>query len=94
MTPLEIRMAGRIMALEFVIEVMLANQLAGMPETMSASFKQDMLEHPPYAPIAQVDPELLGSIRRDMRACLENLLRKVNDREADIRQQIDPQSVH
>ena len=94
MTPLEVRMAGRIMALEFVIEVMLANQLAGTPRDLSASFKRDMLDHPPYAPLQPVDPELLESIRPGMHVSLDNLLRKVSDREADIREQIESGAIH
>ena len=87
MTEAPLEVYSRISALEFVLEVMLANQLAGMPEKISTKFKDDLSSRPARLPprSGPMDAELFQEMERRTTADLQNFARKVADREQEIR---------
>jgi len=87
MTAAPLDVYSRISALEFVLEVMLANQLAGMSEEVSERFKRDLVSRPSHLPprSGPVDAEVFQELERRTTADLENFSRKVGKREEEIR---------
>lgn len=87
MTEAPLEVYSRISALEFVLEVMLANQLASWPEEISAKFKHDLSSRPARLPprSGPMDAEFFQEMERRTTADLENFARKVADREREIR---------
>lgn len=89
MTEIEIAFAGKLSALEYVLEVMLANELASIPENAADRFRWDLLERRGYIRRGPVDVDLLQRLQAATRAELEGFLGKVAAREAEIRRQTD-----
>lgn len=87
MTEIEIAFAGKLSALEYVLEVMLANDLASIPENAADRFRSDLLERQGYIRRGPVDVDLLQRLQAATHAELESFLGKVAAREADIRRQ-------
>jgi hypothetical protein len=83
--PLEVY--SRISALEFVLEVMLANKLAGLSKQVSEKFKSDLVLRPGHLPprSGPVDADVFQDLERRITADLENFARKVAAREDEIR---------
>ena len=83
--PLEIY--SRIAALEFVLEVMLANDLAGQPPSESAVFKRDLVSREARLPprSGPLDVAFLHILRQQIKTDLEAFLQKVAARESEIR---------
>lgn len=78
----------KLTLLEYMLEVVVANNLAMVPEERSEQFKEDLLAHdvklPPRS--GPVDVENLSAFQGLVRADLENFFRKVSAREASIRE--------
>lgn len=85
MTDFEIQVCGRLTALEFVLEVLLANELAFQPEDASEAFKNDLISRPAHIKKGPVDVDVLQAIQRQAKDGLENFVRKVSEREAELR---------
>lgn len=88
MTEFEVQVAARFTALEFVLEVMIANQLAFMPAEASEDFKQALLDRQAYISRGPVDVNVMQAISAASEQVLQNFVTKVADREADIRDQL------
>jgi hypothetical protein len=84
----EAQLFGKLSSLEFVIEVMLANELANLPQNVSDEFKAEILDRPGYIQKGPVDVDDLEAIGAETKASLENLIAKVARREQDIRARI------
>ena len=88
MEPLPTWLTVKLTMLEYMLEVIMANNLAFTPEERSERFKQDLLSHelklPPRS--GPVDVEDLAAFQGLVRADLENFFRKVSGREASIRE--------
>lgn len=78
----------RLTMLEFMLEVVVANNLAFVPEDRSEQFKEDLLSRPMQLPPGSgpVDVEALEAFQGLVRADLENFFRKVSARESGIRE--------
>jgi hypothetical protein len=85
MTDFEIQVSGRISALEFVLEVMLANELAKYPEDVGEQVRADLVARPGYIRRGPVDVAELQAIEAETKAVLEHFCEKVATREAEIR---------
>lgn len=89
LTEIEIAFAGKLSALEYVLEVMMANELASIPENAAERLRSDLLERPGYLRRGPVDVNLLQRLQAATRAELEGFLAKVAAREAEIRRQAE-----
>jgi hypothetical protein len=85
MDDFQIQVAGRLSALEFVLEVMMANTLADLDEATSNQVKRDLVSRPGYIQRGPVDAELVQAIQSETTAVLERFVEKVASREAEIR---------
>jgi hypothetical protein len=81
----EIEVSGRISALEYVLECMLANELSFQPPEHTAKFKEDMLGRPGYIKSGPVDVDQMQAIAAALHTSLEYFLQKVTKREDEIR---------
>jgi len=88
-TDLDVQVAGRLSALEYVLEVLLANELAFQPEDATEAFKQDLLARPGYIKRGPVDADRLALIEVECATVLGNFVDKVSSREAEIRSRLD-----
>jgi hypothetical protein len=88
-TEVEIAFAGKLSALEYVLEVMMDNELAFIPQESAERFRTDLLDRPGYIPRGPVDVELLPLLEATTSAELESFLGKVAAREADMRRQVE-----
>lgn len=72
---------------EYLLEVMLANNLAVLDEDRAAQFKSDVLGRPLKLPprSGPVDVDEIQAFQSLLRGEMENFLRKVSDREANLR---------
>ncbi len=88
MADVPLKFDSRISALEFILEVLVANELARMPEKDSAKFKVYISSHPASLPprSGPVDVEVFQEMERQVTADLENFARKVATRERVIRE--------
>ena len=84
----EIAIAGRLSALEFVLEVMLANNLATLTKADADAFLADLVSRAPYLRKGPVDQEVLAAIVGEMQAVLHGFAGKVADRSDEIRQRM------
>ena len=77
----------RLTMLEYMLEVVVANNLAFVPEERSEQFKDDLLSRPMQLPHGSgpVDVADLAAFQGLVRADLENFFRKVSSRESGIR---------
>ena len=80
-------MYTRLMAHECLIEVMLANNLALIPKERSEAFKSDLAEKPMRLPprSGPIDVQELQALEAAMKADVQDILRKISEREANIR---------
>ena len=85
MTNFEIDVMGKLSAIEFVLEVVLANELAQQPERSSEQLKRDMMDREGYIRKGPVDVAHLEKIRAAFSDSLANFLNKVTERESEIR---------
>lgn len=78
----------KLTMLEYMLEVVVANNLAPAPEERSEQFKQDLLARQMQLPpkSGPVDVEDLAAFQGLVRADLENFFRKVSARESSIRE--------
>ena len=90
-TETEIQIFGRLSAIEYVLEVMLANELANQDSESTAAFKSDLVAKQGYIRRGPVSIDLLQAIEAETKASLENFVRKVDERERDIRARIAPE---
>ena len=81
------RFYSRLMAHEFLIEVVLARALATASEQVSQSIKNDLVNLPGRLPpqSGPVDVEQLEAQARAVKSDLHDILRKVSTRENNIR---------
>jgi hypothetical protein len=86
MDDFQIQVAGRLTALEFVLEVLLANNLAFMDEAASEQFKADLVSRKSYLRRGPVDADLMQAIDAETDTVMGRFVEKVADREAEIRQ--------
>ena len=79
---------SRISALEFVLVVILANELAMRSLESSESFKAHLLSREPAlpSPSGPIDAEIVQAMATMMRHDIERFVRKVSAREGDIRE--------
>ena len=77
----------RLMAHEYLIEVFLAASLAQVPAERSAAFKREILDRPLSLPptFGPMSLERLQELDQALKADVEEILRKVSSREANIR---------
>lgn len=83
--PKEAAICGKLSALEFVLEVMLANELADYPESMSKEFLDELVSRPGYISHGPVDADDLNSIKAECQVSLENFAAKVAKRSRGLR---------
>ncbi|MGN6496602.1 MAG: hypothetical protein ACTHK5_04580 [Tsuneonella sp.] len=88
MDDFSIQVAGRFTALEFVLEVMLANNLAHMPEEVSEQFKSDLVSRPGYIKRGPMDADAMQAIQAECTAVLARFVEKVSEREAELREKL------
>lgn len=86
----EVQVFGRISAIEFVLEVMLANELASQDPADTEKFKADLVSKPGYLRRGPISASLVQALDREVKSSLENFVQKVSDREADIRERKAP----
>ena len=88
MEPLPTWLTVKLTMIEYMLDVVMANNLAFVPEERSERFKQDLLSHdvklPPRS--GPVDVAELAAFQGLVRADLENFFRKVSARESSIRE--------
>jgi len=89
MNDFEIQVAGKLSALEFVLEVMMANELVRLHPDQSDTFKSDMMDRKGFIKNGPIDAEVMQQISRSLSENLQNFLDKVTKREADIRSKLD-----
>ena len=85
MDEFQIAVAGRFSALEFVLEVLMANNLATMDRQSSEHFKSEMLDREGYITHGPIDVDDLQAIAEETQAVLRAFLAKVSNREEDVR---------
>ena len=88
MTDTEYEIFGHLSALEFVIEIMLANELAAIPSSASDAFKADVIGKAGYISKGPVDVEVMEKIAAHTSERLQKLIAKVAEREAQIRSKV------
>ena len=88
MADVPLKVYSRISALEFILEVLVANELARMPEKDSAKFRADLSSRPASLPprSGPMDAEVFQEMERQVTADLENFARKAATREREIRE--------
>lgn len=84
----EIDMAGKLSAISFVLEVMLANEMARWPEEDAANFRQDLISLNGQIARGPIDAGVVQAIQSAMAEHLAAFLQNVARREAMIRAQI------
>lgn len=88
MEPLPSWLLVRLTMYEYMLEVVVANNLSLVPEERSEQFKQDLLARdmrlPPQS--GPVDVDDLAAFQGLVMADLENFFRKVSSRETSIRE--------
>ncbi|QIK79092.1 hypothetical protein G7077_09485 [Sphingomonas piscis] len=83
----QIQVAGRLTALGFVLEVLLANELAAQPVEHTEVFKQELLSGARFIQAKPQSVIALRAIQAEAASVLERFVEKVREREADIRRQ-------
>ena len=85
--PIPMWLQSRLTMYDFVLEVMLANELAVISVKESQEFKSDLLSSQvqPTRHSGSVDLQVLKALNEMLRADLSNFLEKVAAREQDIR---------
>jgi len=81
------RIYSRLMAQEYLIEVMFANNLAAVSPEISEAFKRDLVSRPGRLPPqpGPVDVKVLEAQDAAVKADIVDILRKVSAREANLR---------
>lgn len=85
MNEFELAVAGRLSALEYVLEVLMANEMAFMPPQDSEAFKQALAAREPYIKRGPMDVEVMQLIAEETAKCLQGFLAKVSEREEQLR---------
>lgn len=85
MTEFELAVAGRLSALEFVLEVMMANHLSFMHEDDSETFKADLMARESYIKRGPIDVTIMQLLEEETSKSLEGFLAKVSEREEQLR---------
>lgn len=88
MTGSEVQVAGRVVALEFVLELMLANGLAVQPLEKSEAFRERLRSEKAYMRQVTFDPEQSEAIAAEAKAFMQRFVEKVARREAEFRRRI------
>ena len=90
----DLKSYARISALEFVLVIILANELAMQSLESSESFKAHLLSREPTlpSPSGPIDAEMVQAMATMMRHDLERFVHKVSAREADIRKALAPRA--
>jgi hypothetical protein len=84
----EALICGKLTALEFVVEVMLANQMAHLTKDHSDRFLADLVSRTSYIRRGVVDVDDLQAIEAASNATLQNLAMKVSERAEEIRKHV------
>lgn len=85
MNEFELAVAGRLSALEYVLEVLMANQLAFMPPQDSEAFKQALATREGYIKRGPIDVDVMQLLAVETAKCLQGFLAKVSEREEQLR---------
>ena len=85
MTEFEINTVARFAALEFILEIMLANELSLMSPDESDAFRNDVVARPGYIRRGPVDADELQKVAEATTEVLSNFVKKVASREQNIR---------
>jgi hypothetical protein len=82
MDEFRISVAARFTALEFVLEIIVANAMLQMTDAQSATFKSEMTEQLGYIRNGLMDVDEMQAIAEQSQKMLENFFAKVSEREA------------
>lgn len=87
MTDFEVQLAGRLSAIEYVLEVLMANELSFQAKEYSDQFKRELAKRPGRGPARPVDAALLSRVAAETEEALTRFLERVDRREAELRNQ-------
>lgn len=88
MTDFEVQVAGRVVALEFVLEVMLANGLAIQPPERTEAFKNGLASEKAFMRQNPFDAHEAQAVEAEARAVMQRFVENVDKREANFRKHL------
>jgi septum formation inhibitor MinC len=84
----DVQVYAKLSALEFVLEVLLANELAHQPAEDTELFKQALVDAPGHIRSGPVDVDLVQAVQAETKVQLERFVEKLSKREAELRERI------